>query len=238
MTLKRIVAPSILSANFAALGEDIDKIIDAGADWLHVDVMDGHFVPNISIGFPVIKGIRRHLTSNPKNQRTFLDVHIMVSDPKKWVDTLHDLGVNQVTFHAEAVYFGDITDVARAYKSKGMRVGLAFKPGTELSRYMDLMTAKPRLFDMALVMTVEPGFGGQKFMNVLHKVKALRSAVPEMDIQVDGGINEEFARLSAEAGANVMVAGSSIFGAPDWAKAIKDMREAVDQGMRGEVERI
>ena len=210
------IAPSILSADFSRLGEDIRSV--SSADYLHFDVMDGIFVPNISIGIPVLASVR-------KATGMTLDVHLMITEPGRYVRQFAENGADIVVFHVEADTPEGISAAISAVKSCGKRVGLSVKPGTPyeaLLPYLDEL-------DLALVMTVEPGFGGQKFMaDMLPKIRALRKLIDERrlscELEVDGGVNPETARLCIEAGADVLVAGSDVFKAFDRAERIRQLR--------------
>ena len=208
------IAPSILSADFANLKADVDDVKAAGADWLHVDVMDGLFVPNISIGIPVVKSLR-------KATDMFLDVHLMIDRPHRYVGEFCEAGADMVVFHLEADQPQDIFAAIEAVKGQGKQVGLALKPKTPAAAILPYVS----LLDMVLVMTVEPGFGGQSFMNdQLSKIKAIRTALQKAALkcylQVDGGIDAETAPLVINAGADVLVAGSAVFGKTDRKAAI------------------
>jgi ribulose-phosphate 3-epimerase len=211
--LKLKISPSILSADFGKLNEEI-KQVEGLVELLHVDVMDGHFVPNITIGAPVVKKIK---TSIP------LDVHLMIEQPEKYLKDFAEAGAHIICVHAEAV--SDLKQIVEQIKALGVKAAVSIKPKTPLSAVDAVLDD----VDMVLIMSVEPGFGGQGFMpEVLPKVKELREKKPELDIQVDGGITKENIKQAVEAGANVFVAGSSIFGKPDRAQAIKELREAAE----------
>lgn len=209
-----LISPSMLSADFARLKEELDRVKQGGADWLHIDVMDGHFVPNISFGMPVIKCIRP--VSN-----LFFDVHIMISQPQKYITDLKKSGADLVTFHVEAE--GDPAETIRMIHAEGMKAGISVKPGTPvevLAPYLDEV-------ELVLVMTVEPGFGGQSFMeDMMPKLTWLRQRCrPGTVLQVDGGINRKTIAAAAAAGANCFVAGSAVFGREDYGAEITALRE-------------
>lgn len=209
-----IVSPSILSADFANLERDIKRVEDCGADWIHVDVMDGHFVPNISIGVPVVKSLG-------KIARVPLDVHLMIENPEKYIEPFAKAGANIITFHYEATQ--DKTDeVIELIRSFGCKVGISIKPKTN----QDVLIPYLDKIDMVLVMTVEPGFGGQEFMGYCaQKIPYIRAKAPEnLIVQVDGGINEQTAKVCKGLGANSLVAGSYIYGSDDIKSAIESLR--------------
>ncbi|WBL18371.1 ribulose-phosphate 3-epimerase [Citricoccus sp. NR2] len=217
--------PSILSADFSQLGEEIARI--PSADAVHVDVMDNHFVPNLTLGLPVVEAIRR-ATSLP------LDIHLMISDADRWAPGYAEAGAESVTFHAEAS--GAPIRLARELRARGAQAGMALKPATALEPYLDMLTE----LDMLLLMTVEPGFGGQAFLEVvLPKIRRARQAADDagvpVAVQVDGGISAQTITAAAEAGADVFVAGSAVYGADDPDAALIALRDqaAAAQGSCG-----
>ena len=208
---KSIIAPSILSADFSRLGEEIRVVEKAGADWIHIDVMDGNFVPNITIGPVVVKSIR------PVTKLPF-DVHLMISNPEAYIESFAKAGSDIITFHIEVKE--DPVEVIRLIKYFKKKAGVSIRPKTGVRAIEKVLP----MVDMVLVMTVEPGFAGQGFMHdCLPKIEELRK-IFKKDIQVDGGLNEYTAAEVMQAGANVIVAGSSIFSAKDYAHAIKKLR--------------
>ncbi|CAM2933899.1 ribulose-phosphate 3-epimerase [Saccharomonospora xinjiangensis] len=216
-----MIAPSILSADFARLGAEIDAVAGSGdgrADWVHVDVMDNHFVPNLTIGLPVVESLREH-TGLP------LDCHLMIEDPDRWAPGYAEAGAHNVTVHVEAAH--DPVMLAKNLRAAGAKAGLAIKPGTPIEDYLDTL----KHYDTLLVMSVEPGFGGQSFIpDVLDKVRTARRLVDTghltLLVEIDGGINADTIEQAAEAGVDCFVAGSAVYGAGDPAKAVAALREA------------
>lgn len=223
------ICPSILSGDFGQLADEAKRLEDAGADAIHIDIMDGHFVPNLTLGPKAVAAIR-------KNTKIFLDVHIMIYNPYDYIEAFASNGADRITFHFEATE--DVDDTLAFIRKCGKKAGLAFRPETSFSmipKYLEMC-------DLILLMTVSPGFGGQKFMtDMVDKIKMTREycekhgirqggiikpglSLPPFDIQVDGGINEETARICRDAGANVLVSGDYLFKQPDMKKAIEEMR--------------
>lgn len=212
-----IISPSVLSADFANLERDVRRVADAGAKWIHIDVMDGHFVPNITIGAPVVKSLRKACD-------LVLDVHLMISEPKKYVGDFIKAGSDVITFHYEAQK--ELTlDIIKEIKSSGVKAGLSIKPQTSADEVREFI---PYL-DLVLIMTVEPGFGGQKFMHeCVQKIADIKEFArlykrDDLYIQVDGGINDKTANICKNLGANSLVAGSYIFNSSNINQAVASL---------------
>ncbi|MBQ9544850.1 MAG: ribulose-phosphate 3-epimerase [Clostridia bacterium] len=211
------LSPSLLAADFNCLGSEIQKIYDAGSDMIHLDVMDGIFVPNTSFGVPVIKSLR-------KNTSIVFDTHLMITDPIRYIDSFSDCGSDIITFHYESCF--DKHAVINKIKNNGKKAGISIKPGTDPR----VLEEYAKEVDLVLIMSVEPGFGGQKFMPIaLEKLKFCRSLIdrvnPGVMLEVDGGITLDNIQAVTEAGADVIVAGSSVFGAKNVTEAVKSFKE-------------
>ena len=220
------ISASVLSADFAALANDARRILAVGADMLHIDVMDGHFVPNISFGPPVLCCLKKAVPD------AFYDVHLMISDPLRYIDATARAGADLITFHLEALpYKGLVHKTIAAIRAAGCKVGLSIKPGTPVSAVLPYLDQ----LDLVLVMSVEPGFGGQKFMPAaLEKLSGLRAACAGLEhpplLEVDGGVNAETGPRCVAAGADVLVMGSALFGAPDPAALAAALHTAAQTG--------
>ena len=211
------LAPSILSADFNRLGEQIQRVEKAECRWLHIDIMDGMFVPSISFGMPVVKSIR-------KESSLYFDVHMMVKDPERYVEEFQSCGADMITVHAEACR--DLAETVKKIHETGADAGVAVNPDTPLSAVTDVMDQ----VEMILIMSVYPGFGGQKFMaDMMPKVQAIRGYIdamnPACELEVDGGVDPVTCKTCIAAGANVLVAGSALFKAPDTAAFIRAIKE-------------
>ena len=215
-----MIAPSILSADFARLAEACAAV--RGADWLHVDVMDGHFVPNLTIGLPVVRAIL-NATDIP------VDCHLMIDDPDRWATGYAEAGAHNVTVHVEAAR--DPVTIAKDLRAAGAKAGLSVKPATPLEPYLELLDH----YDTLLVMSVEPGFGGQEFIpEVLDKVRAAKRHGLDVLVEIDGGINADTIEQAAEAGVDCFVAGSAVYGTDDPARAVERLRARAAARMTGE----
>jgi len=217
----KLIAPSILSADFSKLGNEIKAVEDAGADWIHVDVMDGHFVPNITIG-PLVVEAARQVTSLP------LDVHLMIENPERYIEDFAKAGADLISVQVEACVH--LNRTIQMIKESGLRSGVVLNPATPLSSVDWIL----KYVDLVMIMSVNPGFGGQDFIpNSLDRIKALRKMIQENGlttlIEIDGGVNEKTIKAVSEAGADVFVAGSAIFGSPDYKKTITRFRELIGQ---------